>query len=129
MKENKGHSQQQLYNFILTPSEEKKLEIPDPCPASAAKADSVGANDCLLLLLFILRFKIPITCLSTFLQVRFQRNDHSVIRDIADEFRNFEGIRHPNLVRYHGVEIHRVMYNILSYFVCNLDWREELPRI
>ncbi|XP_072036132.1 mitogen-activated protein kinase kinase kinase 4-like [Amphiura filiformis] len=40
-------------------------------------------------------------------EVRFQRNDHSVIRDIADEFRNFEGIRHPNLVRYYGVEIHR----------------------
>ncbi|XP_038048070.1 mitogen-activated protein kinase kinase kinase 4-like isoform X1 [Patiria miniata] len=40
-------------------------------------------------------------------ELRFQRNDHSVIKDIADEIKNFEGIRHPSLVRYYGVEIHR----------------------
>ncbi|XP_071480035.1 mitogen-activated protein kinase kinase kinase 4-like [Diadema antillarum] len=40
-------------------------------------------------------------------EMRFQRNDHQVIRDIADEIKNLEGIRHPNLVKYYGVEIHR----------------------
>ncbi|XP_063954186.1 mitogen-activated protein kinase kinase kinase 4-like [Lytechinus pictus] len=40
-------------------------------------------------------------------EMRFQRNDHQVIRDIADEIKNLEGIRHANLVRYYGVEIHR----------------------
>ncbi|XP_077977573.1 mitogen-activated protein kinase kinase kinase 4-like [Glandiceps talaboti] len=39
--------------------------------------------------------------------MRFMRNDHSIIKDIADEIKNFEGIKHPNLVRYYGVEIHR----------------------
>ncbi|XP_071800919.1 mitogen-activated protein kinase kinase kinase 4-like [Asterias amurensis] len=40
-------------------------------------------------------------------EMRFQRNNHSVIKDIADEIKNFEGIRHPSLVHYYGVEIHR----------------------
>ncbi|XP_022089854.1 mitogen-activated protein kinase kinase kinase 4-like [Acanthaster planci] len=40
-------------------------------------------------------------------ELRFQRNDHSAIKDIADELKNFEGIRHASLVRYYGVEIHR----------------------
>ena len=41
-------------------------------------------------------------------EVPLQANDHQAIKSIAEEIRIFEGIRHPNLVRYHGVEILRV---------------------
>ena len=43
-----------------------------------------------------------------FLQIKFQPNDHGEIRDLADEIKNFEGIRHESLVKYYGVELHRV---------------------
>ena len=41
-------------------------------------------------------------------QVRFQPNDHQTIKDIADEIKIFEGISHPSLVKYYGIEVHRV---------------------
>lgn len=41
-------------------------------------------------------------------QIRFQPNDHKTIKETADELKIFEGIKHPNLVRYFGVELHRV---------------------
>ena len=41
-------------------------------------------------------------------QIRFQPNDHKTIKETADELKIFEGIKHPNLVRYFGVEVHRV---------------------
>lgn len=49
-------------------------------------------------------------CWSTLfsLQIRFQPNDHKTIKETADELKIFEGIKHPNLVRYFGVELHRV---------------------
>lgn len=31
-------------------------------------------------------------------------------KEIIDEIKIFEGINHPNLVRYYGVEVHRVRY-------------------
>lgn len=37
-----------------------------------------------------------------------QPNDHRSIRRVADEFRIFEGISHPHLVKCYGVEIHNV---------------------
>lgn len=43
-----------------------------------------------------------------FIQIRFQPNDHKTIKETADELKIFEGIKHPNLVRYFGVELHRV---------------------
>ncbi len=43
-----------------------------------------------------------------FNQIRFQPNDHKTIKETADELKIFEGIKHPNLVRYFGVELHRV---------------------
>lgn len=47
--------------------------------------------------------------MSSFLsQIRFQPNDHKTIKETADELKIFEGIKHPNLVRYFGVELHRV---------------------
>ncbi|XP_070567401.1 mitogen-activated protein kinase kinase kinase 4-like isoform X2 [Ptychodera flava] len=39
--------------------------------------------------------------------IRFMRNDHSMIKDIADEIKNFESLKHPSLVRYYGAEVHR----------------------
>lgn len=41
-------------------------------------------------------------------KIRFQPNDHKTIKETADELKIFEGIKHPNLVRYFGVELHRV---------------------
>lgn len=40
--------------------------------------------------------------------MHLQPNDHKTIKEIADELKIFEGIRHKYLVRYYGVEIHRV---------------------
>uniref|UniRef100_G3NQT3 Protein kinase domain-containing protein n=1 Tax=Gasterosteus aculeatus aculeatus TaxID=481459 RepID=G3NQT3_GASAC len=45
-------------------------------------------------------------------EIRFQPNDHKTIKETADELKIFEGIKHPNLVRYFGVELHRVRTNI-----------------
>lgn len=35
-------------------------------------------------------------------------NDHKMIKRVAEEIKTFEGLTHENLVRYYGVEIHRV---------------------
>lgn len=40
-------------------------------------------------------------------EIALQPNDHRAIRSIVDELHIFEGIRHPHLVRYYGLEIHR----------------------
>ena len=34
--------------------------------------------------------------------------DHHSLKTLADEVKIFEGILHPNLVQFHGVEIYRV---------------------
>ncbi len=49
-------------------------------------------------------------------QIRFQPNDHQTIKETADELKIFEGIKHPNLVRYFGVELHRV--KICVFVLC-----------
>ena len=46
-------------------------------------------------------------------QIKFQPNDHGEIKDLADEIKNFEGIRHESLVKYYGVELHRVSNHVL----------------
>lgn len=51
-----------------------------------------------------------------FNQIRFQPNDHKTIKETADELKIFEGIKHPNLVRYFGVELHRVRGTPLCHF-------------
>lgn len=49
-------------------------------------------------------------------EVKFQPNDQQKIRSALDEITNFEGIQHPNLVHYHGVELHREeMYIFMEY--------------
>lgn len=40
-------------------------------------------------------------------EIALQPGDHRTVRNIADELRIFEGIHHPHLVHYYGVEIHR----------------------
>lgn len=44
-----------------------------------------------------------------------QPNDHRSIRRVADEFRIFEGINHPHLVKCYGVEIHNVRILLSSH--------------
>ena len=46
-----------------------------------------------------------------FLQIKFQPNDHCEIKELADEIKNLEGIQHKSLVRYYGMELHRVRNN------------------
>jgi serine/threonine protein kinase len=46
-------------------------------------------------------------------EIQLQPNDHRTIRMVAEELRIFEGIQHSNLVRYYGVEIHRVSSQFL----------------
>lgn len=40
-------------------------------------------------------------------EIALQPNDHRTIRSVADELHIFEGIHHPHLVSYYGLEIHR----------------------
>ena len=41
-------------------------------------------------------------------QMKFQPNDLQQLREMCDEIKIFEGIQHPNLVKYYGVEVHKV---------------------
>jgi hypothetical protein len=41
-------------------------------------------------------------------EVRFQGSSHSAIKEIVDEIKILEGIMHANVVRYYGVEVHKV---------------------
>ena len=49
-------------------------------------------------------------CVISF-QMKFQANDHQALKEIADEIILFEGIQHQNLVKYYGVEVHKVSPN------------------
>uniref|UniRef100_A0A8C4QGK0 Mitogen-activated protein kinase kinase kinase 4 n=1 Tax=Eptatretus burgeri TaxID=7764 RepID=A0A8C4QGK0_EPTBU len=61
-------------------------------------------------------------------EIRFQPNDHKTIKETADEIKIFEGIQHPNLVRYYGVELHREeMYIFMEY--CDEGTLEEVARL
>lgn len=56
-------------------------------------------------------------------EIQLQPFDHKAIRNVAVELRIFEGITHKNLVKYYGVEIHRVnIYFLLIFrYIHNLD--------
>lgn len=43
-------------------------------------------------------------------EIPLQHNDHRTIRHLAEELRILEGINHRNLVKYYGIEIHRVSH-------------------
>ncbi|KAM3605541.1 uncharacterized protein V6R79_000461 [Siganus canaliculatus] len=61
-------------------------------------------------------------------EIRFQPNDHKTIKETADELKIFEGIKHPKLVRYFGVELHREeMYIFMEY--CDEGTLEEVSRL
>ncbi|XP_041420436.1 mitogen-activated protein kinase kinase kinase 4 isoform X2 [Xenopus laevis] len=61
-------------------------------------------------------------------EIRFQPNDHKTIKETADELKIFEGIKHSNLVRYFGVELHREeMYIFMEY--CDEGTLEEVSRL
>lgn len=70
-------------------------------------------------------------------QIKFQPNDHGEIRDLADEIKNFEGIRHESLVKYYGVELHRdEMFIFMEYCadgtisdIAKLDLPETMIRV
>lgn len=51
-------------------------------------------------------------------EIHLQTNDHRAVKETIDEIKTFEGIKHPNLVRYFGVEIHREELYIFMEF-CN----------
>lgn len=66
-------------------------------------------------------------------EIQLQPNDHRTIRRVAEELKTFEGIHHQALVRYYGVEIHRVKLTfhflrlLFSYFSkCNMLFQEEM---
>lgn len=59
--------------------------------------------------------------LLVFNQIRFQPNDHKTIKETADELKIFEGIKHPNLVRYFGVELHRVRPHTFNNHVVHTE--------
>lgn len=51
-------------------------------------------------------------------EIHLQYNDNRAIKETIDEIFIFEGIKHPNLVKYFGVEIHRnELYIFMEY--CN----------
>lgn len=63
---------------------------------------------------------------NVFLQIRFQPNDHKTIKETADELKIFEGIKHPNLVRYFGVELHRVRRQWSLTFTVIIEYKLKL---
>lgn len=51
-------------------------------------------------------------------EIHLQSNDQRALKETIDELRTLEGIKHPNLVRYFGVEVHRDdLYIFMEY--CN----------
>lgn len=51
-------------------------------------------------------------------EIALQPNLNTTVKSIAEEIKILEGITHDNLVRYYGVEIHKVthfQYN-MQYF-------------
>lgn len=53
-------------------------------------------------------------------ELALQPNDYRTIRNVSQELSIFEGIHHENLVRYYGVEIHRVSPAAVSSFHLSL---------
>ena len=49
-------------------------------------------------------------------EVQLQPGDHRAIRRVAEELQIFEGIQYKHLIRYYGLEIHRVS----CICICNI---------
>ncbi|XP_041352279.1 mitogen-activated protein kinase kinase kinase 4-like [Gigantopelta aegis] len=61
-------------------------------------------------------------------EMKIQPNDQQAFREIADEIKNFEGIQHPNLVKYYGVEVHKDEMLIFMEY-CDRGTIEEAAKI
>ena len=60
--------------------------------------------------------------------MKFQPNDLQQLRQMCDEIKIFEGIQHPNLVKYYGVEVHKdEMLMFMEY--CDTGTIEEAARM
>lgn len=51
--------------------------------------------------------------------IAVQQNDLNTVRRVAEELKILEGITHRNLVKYYGIEIHRV--SLLYFSILNRD--------
>ncbi|RWS22099.1 hypothetical protein B4U80_05313, partial [Leptotrombidium deliense] len=61
-------------------------------------------------------------------EIHLQPNDHRSVKEAIDEIKTFEGIKHPNLVKYYGVEIHREeLYIFMEY--CNEGTLENVVQL
>lgn len=47
-------------------------------------------------------------------EITIQPNETRAIKNVAEELKIFEGISHKYLVKYYGVEIHRVSNLVIS---------------
>ncbi|XP_067947901.1 mitogen-activated protein kinase kinase kinase 4-like isoform X2 [Watersipora subatra] len=71
---------------------------------------------------------VDTNCMMAMKELRFQPNDVQTIKSIADELKTFEGIHHPNLVKYFGIEVHKEeIYIFMEY--CNEGTLEEMSKI
>ncbi|XP_076445793.1 mitogen-activated protein kinase kinase kinase 4-like [Babylonia areolata] len=61
-------------------------------------------------------------------EMKFQPNDLQQLREMCDEIKIFEGIQHPNLVKYYGVEVHKdEMLMFMEY--CDTGTIEEAAKM
>ena len=64
---------------------------------------------------------MPLIFMTISIQIPFQPEDHKTIKNIADEIQTFEGISHPNLVKYYGVEVHKVCFLIHRFLTSTIS--------
>lgn len=61
-------------------------------------------------------------------EVQLQPGDHRAIRRVAEELQIFEGIQYKHLIRYYGLEIHRVscicICNIYEIFLFLITYKK-----
>jgi len=43
-------------------------------------------------------------------EIAIQPGETRALKNVADELKILEGVKHKNLVRYYGIEIHRVIF-------------------
>ena len=51
---------------------------------------------------------MPLTHPPPSLQIPIQENNQRVVQRIIDEIANLQKLKHTNIIRYYGVEVHRV---------------------
>lgn len=50
-------------------------------------------------------------------EIAIQRNDKLAIRKVAEELKILEGISHQHLVKYYGLEVHKVNFYMIRIYV------------